>query len=442
MNYFYLSHWLIFIFIVALLQFWLLQNSIRNKNYHLRVSPTLLKLFSIIFVVLYIDLPVLYYLLGTICLCFVAFRIRKMITFLIGLNIGLFFYFKIQIVPNELMYGLSYILFFSLSFLFFLSKANLPKIKMQDSFLNFIFYPPHVLSGPFITFDKIMSKELEVNDEDLQKRSFLLITWGLFVAFSSLHIEKWINSYALSLNLTNWLVLHLIMIKNLGLLYAHFSSWSNIAIGVSGLMGLRFPLNFELPLLATNPSDFWRRWHISLADFFSTYVYLPIVISLNRISFLKKSPKVKIYLSLFATWILIGVWHGFEWRYFIWSTSIPLSIFLFSFLPKTHNRIYLLVKWIIHTYFLMWITTLFVSGSDFFKNFYIKDERAQSNEIVFAITVVIVLSCIFPTLGDWFFKKINFDFKLSIFNFIIFILSWLGIFLLIGNQGVPIYGKY
>lgn len=440
MNYFYLSHWFIFSFV--LLQWWLLQKFVRTESNYLKIQSIFLTAFSVSFVVLFADLPVVKYLILAVVLVGIGFWRRAWIVGLIFLNLLLFFYFKSLLGANELQYGLSYILFFSLSFLLCLRKENAKDVRQLHDFSSFVFFPPHILSGPFVTFDRITKKEAVVVDEGIQQRSFLLITWGLFVALIALSLEKWLNGYLHSLNRTNLYVLHLIMLKNFVFLYANFSSWSNIAIGVSGLMGFHFPLNFELPLLATNPSDFWRRWHVSLADFFSTYVYYPMLINLNRLTFLKSSPKGKIFISLFLTWMSIGIWHGFEWRYLFWSLMIPVSIYIFSLVPKTSNKLLLVVKWAVHTYFLIWITTLFLNGSEFFKNFIIKDDRPQSFEILFLTSLVIFLAAIIPTFGDWFLKRIGYSFRLSVVNFLIFSGFWIIIFLLIGNQGVPVYGKF
>ena len=87
-------------------------------------------------------------------------------------------------------------------------------------------------------------------------------------------------------------------------LYADFSGYTDIAIGVALLVGIELPANFNLPFLASSPIDFWRRWHITLSSWIHDYAFLPIVRRLRLT-----------YVSLLVTWILVGVWHGARWTY-------------------------------------------------------------------------------------------------------------------------------
>jgi D-alanyl-lipoteichoic acid acyltransferase DltB (MBOAT superfamily) len=97
-------------------------------------------------------------------------------------------------------------------------------------------------------------------------------------------------------------------------LYADFSGLSDIAIGAASMMGIRSPENFYAPFAATNPSEFWRRWHITLGTLLMDYVYTP-----TRVLF-RNFGNAGLVASLFATMMLVGLWHGFRLTFVIFGS--------------------------------------------------------------------------------------------------------------------------
>jgi D-alanyl-lipoteichoic acid acyltransferase DltB (MBOAT superfamily) len=93
-------------------------------------------------------------------------------------------------------------------------------------------------------------------------------------------------------------------------LYFDFSGYSDMAIGVSRVLGFRIPINFNSPYKATSVSDFWQRWHISLSRFLRNYLYIPL--GGNRHGQLRR------YRNLLLTMLLGGLWHGANWTFVIW----------------------------------------------------------------------------------------------------------------------------
>jgi D-alanyl-lipoteichoic acid acyltransferase DltB (MBOAT superfamily) len=93
-------------------------------------------------------------------------------------------------------------------------------------------------------------------------------------------------------------------------LYFDFSGYSDMAIGLARLFGIRLPMNFNSPYQATNIADFWRRWHVTLSRFLRDYLYIPL--GGNR-----RGPTRK-YLNLFLTMLIGGIWHGAGWTFVIW----------------------------------------------------------------------------------------------------------------------------
>lgn len=93
-------------------------------------------------------------------------------------------------------------------------------------------------------------------------------------------------------------------------LYFDFSGYSDMAVGLAMMMGVRLPLNFNSPYKATNISDFWRRWHMTLSRFLRDYLYISL--GGNR-----RGPARR-YVNLFLTMLLGGLWHGAGWTFVIW----------------------------------------------------------------------------------------------------------------------------
>jgi alginate O-acetyltransferase complex protein AlgI len=93
-------------------------------------------------------------------------------------------------------------------------------------------------------------------------------------------------------------------------IYCDFSGYTDIALGAATIMGFKIPINFNKPYFAISPSDFWRRWHISLSSWLRDYLYVPL--GGNRKS------KHRTYLNLFIVMFLGGLWHGASWNFVIW----------------------------------------------------------------------------------------------------------------------------
>lgn len=93
-------------------------------------------------------------------------------------------------------------------------------------------------------------------------------------------------------------------------LYFDFSGYSDMAIGLSYMIGVKLPLNFNSPYKAANIADFWRRWHMTLSRFLRDYLYIPLGGN-------KKGPARR-YLNLMATMLLGGLWHGAGWTFVVW----------------------------------------------------------------------------------------------------------------------------
>jgi alginate O-acetyltransferase complex protein AlgI len=107
-----------------------------------------------------------------------------------------------------------------------------------------------------------------------------------------------------------------------------FSGYSDVARGVSKLLGIELMVNFNLPYFSRNPSEFWRRWHISLSSWLRDYLY----ISLGG----NRRGEVRTYINLFLTMLLGGLWHGAAWTFILWGAY--QGLLLVAHRAFTHGR--------------------------------------------------------------------------------------------------------
>jgi alginate O-acetyltransferase complex protein AlgI len=100
--------------------------------------------------------------------------------------------------------------------------------------------------------------------------------------------------------------------------YFDFSGYSDMAIGLARIFGFTFPENFHRPLASVSITDFWRRWHITLSEWFRDYVYIPLGGS--------RTTPFKLYRNLFTVFLLVGIWHGANWTYVVFGAWHGLCI--------------------------------------------------------------------------------------------------------------------
>jgi alginate O-acetyltransferase complex protein AlgI len=114
-------------------------------------------------------------------------------------------------------------------------------------------------------------------------------------------------------------------------LYFDFSGYSDMAIGIGRCLGFRFPENFSAPYSAKNPSDFWRRWHITLSNWLRDYLY----ISLGG----NRKGRLRTYGNLMLTMLLCGFWHGASWTFMLWGIWHGLMLAIHRASPEILRRL-------------------------------------------------------------------------------------------------------
>lgn len=221
--------------------------------------------------------------------------------------------------------GISYIVFKLISYLTdvkwgLIKPGSLPDLLVYSSLFTIF------TAGPIERFERL---EAQLEDKSIafpKDQVISSIQRICFGIFKKLVIADWIG-YAVDLagrhQVNDGVAAIYVLLYGLQL-YFDFSAYSDIAIGSSGLFGIRIMENFANPYLAPNISQFWRRWHISLSDWIRDYVFFP----LSRIS--PKAIWLKLVVPVIAM-SLCGVWHGSTLNFALWGALHGLGLAIYQF---------------------------------------------------------------------------------------------------------------
>lgn len=212
--------------------------------------------------------------------------------------------------------GISFYTFKSLSYVIDIYLEIMKPTKSFRDFSLFVFFFPNILTGPIDRASKFLpqvQQEYNITRRDIAM-GLMLIMMGLvkkimIADYISLNFVDRVFEVPLRFTgVENLLAVYGYMLQ----LYADFSGYSDIAIGIALLLGFKLMENFNYPFKAKSIADFWRRWHISLSSWLLDYVFRPLQINFRN---WKTTGNIA---SLIITFALIGLWHGASWAFVIW----------------------------------------------------------------------------------------------------------------------------
>jgi alginate O-acetyltransferase complex protein AlgI len=242
----------------------------------------------------------------------------KYFNFFVEGFVSLFNYsgFNIEFTPFHILLPLG-ISFFTFQMIGYLIDVNNEEVEPTNELLGFLIYVsyfPKILSGPIERIQRFLPQFQKKREFDygLAVEGLRQILWGLFkkvvIADNCTPIVNTIfNDYQNLNGITLLLGAFFYLIS----VYADFSGYSDMACGVSKLFNIRITNNFAFPFFSTNISGFWKKWHISLTTWMMDYVFTP----LNFI--LRAYKKTGLALSIFSTFLLVGLWHGANLTYVV-----------------------------------------------------------------------------------------------------------------------------
>ena len=356
----------------------LLTKQIRN----IKLQNILLVVFSLLFYAWSNPIYVVLLILSILWNYFTAFELEaqddektKKILLIVSVAVNLFilgFYkytgFLMDILHIQsnlkiaLPVGLSFFTFSELSYIFDVYNG---KSKPQKNIILFTLYVSFfgkISMGPIVSYHEM--------EDQLTSRTFSKSQYASgMVLFSKGLIKKVLLAdqlsyvYSILQNNTSTLGVWLLAISYMLQIYFDFSGYSDMAIGLSRIFGFDFKPNFDHPYTATSVQDFWRKWHISLSQWFRDYLYIPL--GGNRVD---KNTYIR---NIFIVWFCTGLWHGANWTFILWGLYYGCLLLLEKFflreklekLPKPISHIYTLLVVLIGWVFFMSpnITTAFTT---------------------------------------------------------------------------------
>lgn len=247
-------------------------------------------------------------------------------------NINRIFSTQIKLLEIALPLGISFFTFQIISYLVDIYKK---KIKAEKNIINYLLYIcffPRILQGPIVRYgdfkkniDEYKTPNLEETVNGLKRISFGL---GKVVILSNTMGSIWNEIYSSNVSaLTAWLGIVCYSLY----LYLNFSGYIDISLGVGKVFGIQLPENFDYPYVSSSISEFWRRWHISLSNWFRDYIYIPL--GGNRTG--------NVYFNLFVVFLVTGIWHGASWNFILWGVYNGFWIILERLIrnKKSYQRI-------------------------------------------------------------------------------------------------------
>jgi len=220
----------------------------------------------------------------------------------------------VRIYNIALPIGISFFSFQMMSYIIDVYRGDTAAQKNIFKLAIYIMMFPQLIAGPIVRYTQV-AKEIDertITRESIEygiyrfifglaKKVILadmlaVIADNIFGASSVMNVSfaaAWLGGIAYTLDI-----------------YFDFSGYSDMAIGLASIMGFRFKENFNYPYTASSVTEFWKRWHISLTDWFRDYIYIPL--GGNRVS------KSRHIFNLCAVWVLTGIWHGANWTFILW----------------------------------------------------------------------------------------------------------------------------
>ena len=224
----------------------------------------------------------------------------------IGLNVS---WSTLNIV---LPLGVSFFTFKLISYVIEIHREHIEPCKSFIEFGAYVAFFPTILSGP-IDRPNTFIPQLggpRIFNYDMAVDGCRQILWGMFTKaciadnLASVTDNIW-QTYNEQSGSTLLVAAMLYFIQ----LYADFDGYSNMAIGVSKILGIKVARNFNHPFLARNTAEYWRRWHMSLTSWITDYIFMPLNIAFRNYG------NIGICMAIIINLLVIGLWHGANWTY-------------------------------------------------------------------------------------------------------------------------------
>ncbi len=229
--------------------------------------------------------------------------------------------------------GISFYTFQTLSYTIDVYRRKISACRNPVDFALFVAFFPQLVAGPIERAATLLPQIQKARHPSLDQihGGVFLILWGLTKKIviadnAALIVNPIYNAYT-AFDGFDLIIATLAFALQI---YGDFSGYTDIARGLAKLMGFELMLNFRLPYFATTPSDFWRRWHISLSSWLRDYLYIPL--GGNR------AGPTRTLINLFLTMLIGGLWHGARWNFVLWGAFHGVILILYRIVDQRPRR--------------------------------------------------------------------------------------------------------
>ena len=353
------------------------------------------------------------------------------------LNINSLFKYSYK---GELPLAISFLTFTAIAVL--IDRKN--KNNDEYNFFNiseYLLYFPQLIAGPILRVNELIP---QLNNKILFLRDNIKFGIVLFcvgyikkVYFAD-NIGVYIDPFFQNPNLTESKDLLKAFLLFPVQIYFDFSGYIDMAMGISKILGINLPQNFNKPYLASSMTDFWRRWHITLSNWFKDYVYISLGGS--------KVVNYKIYLNLLITMGIAGLWHGANYNFILWGFLNGLILCIERFL-KIEKFNYSYIKNLFYCFIIFNLWVIFrVSDFSLMLTFFNKLYTNIFDVTLYENLTILVFVCIFIISQKFdnykalknFSKKLNFKVIIPFFLTIILV----GLSISVGQSEKFIYFQF
>ncbi|WP_197687839.1 MBOAT family O-acyltransferase [Bradyrhizobium erythrophlei] len=228
--------------------------------------------------------------------------------------------------------GVSFYTFQSLSYTIDIYRRQFKPTDRFFDFALFVAYFPQLQAGPIERARQIIPQLSNPRHITLDQtsRGLYLVVLGFFkkVAIAD-GVSPIVDQIFATSGHVSWIDVVIGTVLFAMQIYCDFSGYTDVARGISKLLGINLVVNFNQPYFATNPQDFWRRWHISLSSWLRDYLYVPLGGNRGSVAFVCR--------NLMITMILGGLWHGAAWNFVLWGFYQGLTLCIYRIWIDKNN---------------------------------------------------------------------------------------------------------
>ena len=293
------------------------------------------------------------------------------------LNLGILFFYKylnfgisitnslfhtgIRSLPITLPIGISFFTFQALSYVVDVYRKTVQVQKNPLYVALYISFFPQLIAGPIVRYHDIEDQITNRSSDVIKfgegvKRFFIGFAKKVILANNLAIVAE--EVFGMQFTTVNPLVLWLGSICYSLQIYYDFSGYSDMAIGLGKMFGFSFAENFNYPYISKTITEFWRRWHISLSQWFRDYVYIPLGGS--------KVSTIKTVRNMLVVWLLTGIWHGANFTFIFWGLGYFVLLLLERYLLKPSewkSRLFRIVWQVVTLLCVNWGWVMFNSTS-------------------------------------------------------------------------------